>query len=72
MDHYAIFLDFDGMMAGIWRLCSEGTSGSPLQKIWAGLDSEERGRLPAVARRVGRSGGLLLCGDDAFAPFAGG
>ena len=60
VDHYAIFLDFDGMMARIRRLCSEGTSVSSLQKIWAALDGEERGRLPAVARRVGRSGGFVV------------
>ena len=30
VDHYAIVLDFEGMMARIRRLYGEGTSGSPL------------------------------------------
>jgi len=60
VDHYAIFLDFDGMMAGIRRLCSEGTSVSSLQKIWAELDGERKQSPQAVARRVGRSGGFVV------------
>ena len=60
VDHYAIFLDFDGMVAGIRGLCSEGISGSCLQKVWAALDGEAEGRLLAVARRVGRSGGFVV------------
>lgn len=60
VNHYAIVLDFDGMMAGIGRLYSEGIFGSPLQRFSMQLEARRREALSCCGARVQKRG-LCCC-----------